>query len=109
MRIHFEKSGGFAGISLGSDFDSENLSAEQTDELSQLVRESCFFEQPTVMRAAQPAPDRFHYRVSVDTGTQKHSIELDEASAPECLQPLLKWLATAQRNVIAAQKQRPTG
>src|SRR5882724_4321793 len=100
MRVHFERSGGFAGLSLGSDFDSTNLSPDQTGELARLVKESCFFEQPGVMNATQSGADRFHYTVTVDTGEQKHSIEFDEASAPECLRPLVKWLTAAQRNVI---------
>jgi hypothetical protein len=106
MRVHFERSGGYAGISLGNDFDSANLSREQSSELTRLVNESCFFEQPEVISA--PGADRFHYTITVDTGAQKHSIELDEAGAPECLRPLLEWLTLAQRNAIAAKKKQPS-
>ena len=109
MHVHFERSGGYAGLSLGSDFDSASLPAEETAELTRLVNESCFFEQPAVLNTVQSGADRFQYTITVDTGEQKHSIEFDEASAPECLKPLVKWLTAAQRNAIAAQKQRPTG
>ena len=105
MHVHFERSGGYAGLSLGSDFDSANLSPEETSELTRLVDESCFFEQPELI-STQSGADRFHYAITVDTGTQKHSIEFDEAGTPECLRPLLKWLTLAQRNAIAAQKQQ---
>src|SRR5882724_4052394 len=106
MRVRFERSGGFAGITLGGEFDSANLPPEQTSELNRLIEGSRFFELPAVIRTTQAGADRFQFTVSVDTGTQKHSIELDEKSAPENLRPLLKWLTDAQRNLIATNKQR---
>src|SRR5882672_97420 len=109
MRVRFERSGGFAGITLSGEFDSANLPPEQTAELNRLIEESRFFELPAVMRTTQAGADRFQFTVSVDTGAQKHSIEFDEKSAPENLRPLLKWLMDAQRKTLAAQKQRPAG
>ena len=108
MRVHFQRSGGFAGLTLNSEFDSTTMSTEQASELARLIAESRFFELPKAMPSMKPMADCFQYLISVEDGREKHSVELEQQSVPEHLQPLLKWLIDAQRNLIAAQKQNPT-
>ena len=50
MRIRFERSGGFANISLKAEIDSAELPPERAKELSRLVAKARPFDQP-----AQPA------------------------------------------------------
>ncbi len=103
MHVHFERSGGFAGITLSCDFDSANLSPEENSDLTRLLTESHFFELPAAM-PAQSGADLFQFNITVDNGTQKHSVVFDQKSAPEYLKPLLQWLMAAQRKILAAQK-----
>jgi hypothetical protein len=98
VRIHFERSGGLAGLSLQHDLDTSSLPATDAAAVSQMVDSAHFFELPKSIRVAQSGADRFHYKLSVDSGTQAHSVEVDDAAMPESLRPLLRWLTAAQRN-----------
>ena len=65
MRVRFERSGGFAGITLAHDFDSTELPPEQTAELTRLVTKAQFFELPGEIRATRVSRRSFsvlHYR-----------------------------------------------
>jgi len=97
MRIHFERSGGLAGLRLQHEIDTASLSPAEAQEVTQMVNSAHFFELPPAIRAAQSGADRFRYKLSVDSGTQQHSIEVDDAAMPEDLRPLLRWLTAAQR------------
>ena len=63
MQIHFERSGGFAGLRLAHDIDSAILPADQEAPLKDLVEQSRFFELPAVLRAERPGADRFQYKL----------------------------------------------
>ena len=97
MRIHFERSGGFAGLRLQHDLDTTSLPPTEAEEVARLVDSAHFFELPQAIRATQPGADRFRYKLAVEAGVQKHSIEVDDAAMPEKLRPLLSWLTAAQR------------
>ena len=105
MRVRFERSGGFAGITLGSDFDSSSLPAEQMAELTRLISEVRFFEQPAKIDSAKSGADLFQYSISVEDGAQKHRVEFVQGAAPEHLRPLVQWLTQAQKSLIASQKR----
>ena len=60
--------------------------------MADLVEAAHFFEQPAVLRSSVPGADRFQYRISVETGQLKHTVQVDEAAVPHQLQPLIAWL-----------------
>jgi hypothetical protein len=97
MRIHFERSGGFAGLRLQHELDTTSLPPAEAEEVAHMVDSARFFELPQTIRATQPGADRFRYKLSVDSGIQKHSVEVDDAAIPENLRPLLSWLTAVQR------------
>ncbi len=97
MNIHFERSGGFAGIRLSHDIDSASLSPEDGSELNRLLESSDFFNLPETVRAASPGADRFQYKVNVKSGEAEHTVAVDEAAVPDKLRPLLNWLTTNLR------------
>jgi len=97
MQIHFERSGGFAGLRLAHDIDSAILPADQEAHLKDLVEQSRFFELPAVLRAERPGADRFQYKLRLKGDSQEHTIEVDEAAMPPGLRPLLNWIMQAKR------------
>ena len=103
MLVRFERSGGFAGVTLAHDFDSSALPPEQTAELTRLVAEAQFFALPGEIRATRVSADIFQYTITVEDGTQKHSVAFDQGAAPEHLRALVQWLTREQRNLIATQ------
>lgn len=97
MNIHFERSGGFAGLRLSHDVDSADLSPEERSELDRLVEAAHFFDLPADVRAPNPGADRFQYRVTLKGGTREHTVAIDEAAIPENARPLLNWLMAKVR------------
>ena len=92
MNLRFERSGGFAGLRRTCSIRSGELSAEEQKRMADLVEAAHFFEQPAVLRSSVPGADRFQYRISVETGQLKHTVQVDEAAVPHQLQPLIAWL-----------------
>ena len=97
MRIHFERSGGFAGLVQRFSVDTSTLGPEQADEIERLVAAA---DLPRL--AAHPPPpargaDRFQYDLTVSDGRDRHQVRVGEGSVPAQLRPLLDRLAQLRR------------
>ncbi|HET6418656.1 MAG TPA: protealysin inhibitor emfourin [Geobacteraceae bacterium] len=97
MRITFERTGGFAGITLSATLDTENLAADEANELLQCVERADFFNLPERIVSPSPRPDRFQYKVNVQDGRGRHTITVSEDIMPADLKPLIQWLSEAAR------------
>ena len=97
MNIHFERSGGFAGLRSKHDIAASDLTAEERDTLHRLLESSHFFQLPSQLRAPNPGADRFQYKIAVDDGNREHAVDLDEAAIPDDLRPLIEWLRSKSR------------
>ena len=65
--------------------------------MTDLVESARFFELPAVLRSSAPGADRFQYRIGVETGQLKHTVQVDDAAVPDQLQPLIAWLNKVAR------------
>lgn len=98
MKIEFERTGGFAGLTLKKVIDSDKLPPEDANKLHQLIEASDFFKLPEAISTSKPGVDQFHYTVTVDASGKKHTVDVDEAAVSTKLKPLLQWLnATARK------------
>jgi hypothetical protein len=90
-RISFERSGGLTGKTMRHDLDLESLPEEEAEYLQRLIEEADFFNIPasTVTGAA---PDEFHYQISVNNGSEEHTVRTTETSMPDALHRLVKEL-----------------
>ena len=100
MRILFERTGGFAGLKLKAAVDAETLPPPQARRLQKLLADSHFFELP--LRLGDPAarPDRFQYRLTVESSNCIHTVQANEDAVPSEMRPLLDWLTAAARQQI---------
>lgn len=101
MHIAFLRTGGFAGIRMACEIDTEKLSAEEARQLSDCVDAANFFELPEVSRSG--GADQLQYKISVEKEGIIHAVETDERAMPPSLTPLVQWLMAATRR-NAAQK-----
>jgi len=92
MRIAFERSGGLAGLRRAANVDIAALPPDEARELRALTDAARVFELPADMPAPRPGADRFRYRLTIEDGDRRHTVDVDEAAAPENLRPLLDWL-----------------
>lgn len=96
MKIFFERSGGFAGLSLRTKIDTNELPPQEADPLKEMVYRSKFFELPHELSSEQGA-DRFTYRLTVEDAGNTHTVEMKGAAVPDEIQPLLQELTTLAR------------
>jgi hypothetical protein len=97
MRIKFIRSGGFVGVQLKYEVNTESLDREEAACWDQLVQEASFFSLPRSMHPVAPGADRFQYVVEITAGRQQHRVETTEESMPDTLQPLVHRLLAAAR------------
>jgi hypothetical protein len=91
-RIKFERTGGFAGMTIARDLKLDDLSEEQAHSLLELLDDLDFEELPEQMMDSEPFPDQFTYTITVQTRRGEHTVTTGDASAPEKMQELLQLL-----------------
>jgi hypothetical protein len=99
MRISYQRTGGFAGMVLNFDIQTESLSPEEGQSLLELVDAAGFFDLPSKIVSGEMGVDRFHYKLSISTEEQQHTVEVGDASAPDNLWPLLEKLRLLSRTI----------
>jgi hypothetical protein len=100
-RIKFERTGGFAGMTIARDLKMKDLSEEQAHTLLELLDDLHFEELPEQMNSRDPMPDQFTYTITVETPRGEHTVVTGDASAPEKMQDLLQFL-----NRLARKKKK---
>jgi hypothetical protein len=90
-RIKFERTGGFAGMTIARDLKLDDLSDEQAHTLSELLDDMDFDELPEQM-ADRSGADQFTYVITVETKKGEHTVVTGDSSAPEKMQELLQLL-----------------
>ena len=98
MRIQFERSGGFAGLLVQKTIDTDSLPLQEADKLVNLVEEANFFDLPAQISAPSPGADQFQYKVTVEEGDQRHTVEIIEPASPDALRQLLRELTLRARS-----------
>ena len=92
FRIDFERSGGFAGISLKTSVDSGELppdEAREFDELLDRIDATTFTNSP---EAAAKQADQFQYDLTIEHGGKREQLTVRERDVPKELRPLLERL-----------------
>lgn len=91
-KITFERSGGFAGVTLATELDPDALPEEEAARARKLIEEAKLFEQPRRVKSRSPMPDRYEYKIVIrDKGRQRTIVAGDE-STPASLKPLIDFL-----------------
>jgi hypothetical protein len=99
MHIAFLRSGGFAGIRIACEINTETLPPEEARQLEEYVDAANFFELPEVLRSS--GADQLQYKISVEKDGRMHAIVADERAVPPSLSPLIKRLVAAARGRAA--------
>ena len=101
MRIEFSMEGGiahFPGLSRPVVIDAAELSAVEQAELTRLLEEARFFEQPPHVGTPPPgAADYRRYTIAVEDGDRRHTLQLTDPVESPALQQLLRFLQAKAR------------
>ena len=94
LRLHYRRSGGFAGIELAVDVLADELAPEQAELAARLLAH------PEEFRAAGGAPappgaaDFFNYQLELDGSDRRQDFRWTEFEVPDAARPLLSALQT---------------
>jgi hypothetical protein len=100
MRVLFERSGGFAGRALRREVDCAGLPEAEATRLREVVRQAGFFGLPGRISSSGPGADRFHYRVTVESESDTHTVDMDESAVPPSVRPLLDFFSIPAKNPL---------
>jgi Emfourin len=89
MRIVLERSGGLAGLRRASRLEGSELGPTDEERVREAAARAGFFGLPAELRASEPEPDRFTYRLEIEDGGRVLSVRFDESAASEALLDLL--------------------
>jgi len=106
LRISFERSGGFTGITTKTTVDEKDLGPDEAQKLRQMVDEADFFNLPGKIMARLPQPDRFQYELRLEEKGREHTVTVSEEAMPEKLRPLGKWLMEKARQAKKGKESR---
>jgi hypothetical protein len=95
--VKFERTGGFAGIRLATDFELGDLLEDQISRLSEILDHVDFFKLPEKLINKEAMADGFTYSISIESEARSHAVTTSDTSAPEELQPLLELLTQIAR------------
>lgn len=110
MKIDFVRSGGFSGLRLALKVDTRGLPEVEANHMIQLVRDAGFFDLEPVSEAGSPQPDRFHYRLEIESRTWgHHAVILAEPGVPERMRPLLDHLTGLAMHPAGTEKPAGSG
>ena len=90
MKVRYRQSGGFAGLSLGSDLDTANLPTGEAEELERLVKRAAL-DNVGVQKSSR-GRDLTSYEIVVADNGRTTKASFDDMTIPPNVQPLLDFL-----------------
>ncbi|MBL8203758.1 MAG: hypothetical protein JNM09_05965 [Blastocatellia bacterium] len=99
MIVRYDRSGGFAGLTITAEVDSETLSAKEAKTLKELV-EKAFPLDPTKKKKAT-MPDQFEYEFTIEDHGKSRQYRVNDETITAAIRALSKWL------IAAAQQHQP--
>jgi hypothetical protein len=101
MQIDFERSGGFAGMTIQTSVDTDKLPSAESGELVQMITAANFFSLPARTNSGLGA-DQFNYKITVQSQGMSRTVETTDSTMPPSLKRLVNKLMslarTAQRS-----------
>lgn len=98
MKLSFRKSGGFAPIFLGCQFDTEANPGPESMQLETLAKASNILSQTN--KRVEAARDVFYYTFEVQDQGKSNKVTFDQLSVPPEVQPLLDFVMQHAKNML---------
>ncbi len=98
MIVRHERSGGFAGITITAEVDSESLSAKEAKKLKELVEQA--FPADQLKKKKTTMPDQFEYEFVIEDGNKSRKYLVNDETITDDMRALSQWI------IAAAQKQK---
>ena len=90
MKIRYRQGGGYAGLVLGCELDTKQMSQGEAQELARLVKQAAL-DQVGVKKSAS-GRDLTTYEISVEDNGRTIKAAFDDMTIPSNVEPLLDFL-----------------
>ena len=97
MKVKFLQSGGYAGLRMGCNLDTDSLPAEEAATLESLVEQSGIFQAQSGSKLS--GRDLLNYTIAIETNEGDRQVSFDDLSKPDGVMPLLKYLQSRAKPV----------
>jgi hypothetical protein len=100
MLVEFKMDGGFVYVPARSEpvtIDTDDLPAEEANELERLIEAAGFFELPQNTPPPRGAADYLRYTISVTCPERSHTVQLTDPIEDPDLQALVEYLEAKAR------------
>jgi hypothetical protein len=97
MKIFFQRTGGFIGIPVTLNIDTDLLPESDAATLRKMIADADFFEL-TEAHLGKQAPDGFQYAITVEGDGQRRTIQVTDMDMPNKLRPLVNDLSLRARS-----------
>ncbi len=101
QRIRFERTGGFAGLTLAANFEVDDLPEDQVRTLTDLLDDLDFAELPENLSSDSSVSDDFTYTITVESRKWSHTVITGDVPDDEKMHELLEIL-----NRLARKKNK---
>ena len=80
MKIHFERTGGFAGLRTSVVLDTDTMPQNESEQLCNMCNHVNFFNLPSKSEPNVNATDLFRYKITVESKDGQHTVETTDLS-----------------------------
>lgn len=92
MKVYFERTGGFAALRTSISLDTDLMPPGESDKLKAMFENANFFNLPQKYEAKEGA-DYFHYKITLETKENKHTVETTDLSMTPMLESIVNFLS----------------
>ncbi|HTZ43864.1 MAG TPA: protealysin inhibitor emfourin [Jatrophihabitans sp.] len=92
FRLHYRRSGGFAGVQLAVDVLAGELPAEQAEQAARMLAHPEEFRAAGSPAAPPGSADLFSYQLELERGEERQDFRWTEFEVPDAARPLLTAL-----------------
>ncbi len=96
FHIWYERSGGFAGMTVSMEIASDSLTEDVIEDINLLIDSSGFFEHHQISNDTG-VPDQFHYKITIEKNGSKMTREFGESTMPNQFRSLVDYLSKMAR------------
>ena len=84
MKVHFERTGGFAGLRTSVVLDTDTMPQNESEQLHNMCNNVNFFNLPSKSEPNANTADLFRYKITIESKDGTHTVETtDLAMTPE--------------------------
>jgi hypothetical protein len=92
MKVQFERTGGFAAIHTSLSLDTDSLPREESEKIKTMFEKANFFNLPQ-KEEVKTGADYFHYKITLETNDNKHTIETTDLSITPELEEIVSFFS----------------